>query len=75
MGAPPPVAYGFGPCPGCAKYHACDFEDRLDEGNGRNGYHPYHKENDLLVDWAWAGIIQLGRVTTKTGWTPKRCET
>ena len=75
LGAPPPIAYGYGPCPGCAKYHACSYDDHPEESDGRNGYHPYNLENEAIREWAGAGMIHLGMVTSHGDHsTPKSCQ-
>merc|ERR1740130_244609 len=76
LGAPPPIAYGYGPCPGCAKYHACGYDEHPDESDGLNGYHPYNLENEAIHEWAGAGMIRLGMVTSHGDHsTPKSCQT
>ena len=75
LGAPPPIAYGYGPCPGCAKYHACGYDEHPDESDGLNGYHPYNLENEAIREWAGAGMIRLGMVTSHGDHsTPKSCQ-
>ena len=74
VGAPPPIAYGYGPCPGCPKYHACDYTEHSDEADGRNGFHPYAQEDHAIHAWAREGIIRLGRVTTRTSHETRSCK-
>ena len=74
VGAPPPIAYGYGPCPGCPKYHACDYTEHPDEADGRNGFHPYAQEDHAIHAWAREGIIRLGRVTTRTSHETRSCK-
>lgn len=67
--APPVRTFGFGACPGCAKYFECMApagvgQHRVNqelawEANGANGHHAFEAERRVRQEWKRAGLIEL----------------